>query len=129
MTVWYVHRRADNSIASAHEVPQPGYAEEPLDASAPELQALFAPPVPRIAPAGRFMQALVRLGWYTPLDSAIASIPSNSRGDELRVLWRRAVEFRRNDPDLIAVGRAVGMTDADIDAVFILADNLDRGVQ
>ena len=129
MTIWYVHRRADGSIASAHEEPQPGYAEEAVAETAPALQALFAPPIPQVAPAGRFMQALVRLGWYTPLDTAINGVATASRGDELRVLWRRAVEFRRNDADLIAVGHAVGMTDADIDAAFILADNLDRGVQ
>jgi hypothetical protein len=31
VTIWYVHRRGDNSIASAHSEPQPGYAEEALD--------------------------------------------------------------------------------------------------
>lgn len=29
--IWFVHRRQDNSIASAHEEIQPGYAEEALD--------------------------------------------------------------------------------------------------
>lgn len=43
MTVWYVHRRDDNSIGSAHEEMQPGYAEEALDdATNPEIQAYRA---------------------------------------------------------------------------------------
>jgi hypothetical protein len=39
MTTWYVHRRDDNSIASAHGEPQPGYAEEALEDSDPEMAA------------------------------------------------------------------------------------------
>lgn len=31
MTVWYVHRRKDGSIASAHQEEQPDYATEALD--------------------------------------------------------------------------------------------------
>lgn len=31
MTIWYVHRRDDGTIASAHGNPQTGYAEEALD--------------------------------------------------------------------------------------------------
>lgn len=39
MTTWYVHRRDDNSIASAHGEPQVGYAEEALEDTDPEMAA------------------------------------------------------------------------------------------
>lgn len=31
MSIWYVHRRDDGSIASFHQEVQPGYAEEPVE--------------------------------------------------------------------------------------------------
>lgn len=40
--VWYVHRNADGGIASAHEEPQEGYAEEAVSEDATELRALLA---------------------------------------------------------------------------------------
>jgi hypothetical protein len=40
MSIWYVHRRANNSISSAHQQIQPGYAEEALDdTTSADLQA------------------------------------------------------------------------------------------
>lgn len=81
------------------------------------------PPVPTRASAGRFMQALVQLGHYTDLKNFVDAYPA-PKGDELRVLWVHAIEYNRNDPDLIAVAHAVGMTDADIDAVFVQAGAL-----
>lgn len=87
-------------------------------ASTPAWKMLAS--VPRVVPAGNFMRALVRLDRYATLNAYIAAIPGK-QGDELRVLWARATEFDRQHPDLIAVAHAVGMTDADIDAVFSLA--------
>ena len=78
---------------------------------------------PQRVPAGRFMQALILKNWYTPLNNYINGVPGQ-QGAVLRVLWTRAVEFIRNDPDLIAVAHAVGMTDADIDEVFELGASL-----
>ena len=43
MTKWYVRRREDGSIASAHQEPQPGYADEPVDEQASELTPLLRP--------------------------------------------------------------------------------------
>lgn len=46
MTVFYVHRRPDGSIDAAMGRIRPGYAEEPLDDSIPELAAFLRPPAP-----------------------------------------------------------------------------------
>lgn len=43
MTTWYVHRRADGSVASAHQEARPGYAEEALDQSSADLAPLLRP--------------------------------------------------------------------------------------
>ena len=46
MTVFYVHRKADGTIDAAMGRARPGYAEEVLDDSAPELAAFLHPPEP-----------------------------------------------------------------------------------
>jgi len=43
MTTWYVHRRSDGSVASAHQEVRPGYAEEALDQSSADLAPLLRP--------------------------------------------------------------------------------------
>lgn len=66
MTVWYIHRNPDKSIASAHGDHMPGYNDETLDdASNAEIKAWLAkvrtPPV--VTPADK----LAALG-LTPED-------------------------------------------------------------
>jgi hypothetical protein len=61
MSIWYVHRREDGVIASAHQDMQPDYATEALDDASGELADWFAkvntpPPAPtpaeKLAAAG-----------------------------------------------------------------------------
>lgn len=40
--IWYVHRRSDGSIASAHAEPQAGYAEEAVEDTHPDYAAYLA---------------------------------------------------------------------------------------
>lgn len=114
MTTWYVHRRDDGSIASAHAEPQPGYAEEPVDAQSAELQSLFKAPVPQTASAGDFVSALIDLGWYDAVDAA-----AKAAGGKALILWNRAATFERNHAIVRAIAQAIGKTEADLDALFI----------
>lgn len=116
MTVWYVHRRQDGTIASAHEEPQPGYAEEALDDATPELSAWWKAirnPVPATASSGDFVSALIDLGWYNQVEAAAVA-----GGGRALALWRHASIFERQNPILIAMAQAIGKTDADLDALF-----------
>ena len=116
MTVWYVHRREDGSIASAHEEPQPGYAEEALDETVPDL-AFFLDaarnPVPATATSGDFVAALCDLGWYAQVEAA-----ATVAGGKALALWKHAATFERYNPILIALGQAIGKSDADLDMLF-----------
>lgn len=116
MTVWYVSRRDDGTIASAHEEPVKGYAEEALDESVPDL-ALFLDaardPVPPVAASGDFVAALCDLGWYAQVEAAAVAA-----GGKALALWRHAATFERHNPILIAMAQAIGKTDADLDALF-----------
>jgi hypothetical protein len=57
--IWYVHRRANDSIASAHAEIQPGYAEEALDdQTSAELQAYLQGGRPDLSDAETLEKAL-----------------------------------------------------------------------
>lgn len=129
MTTWYAHRRDDGTIASIHQEPQEGYAEEMLvegeSADLDEFIARTSNPVPPLASAGSFMRACVRLDRYDAIVAFVEAM-EGPEGKEMRALLKHAVEYRRTSPSLIAVAHAIGMTDADIDAVFVLAAQLDK---
>lgn len=71
--------------------------------------------IPQTATAGFFMRALIELGFY----NAIAAVVAGSGNPTAQVLWNRAIEFPRQDPLLIQMATAAGMSSADIDAVYI----------
>jgi len=120
MTVWYVHRRDDKTIASAHEDRQVDYAEEALDDTKDaEIIAFFAAiksPVPGQVSAAQMIRALVEKKIYDDVDTAIKSI-----GGLTSLLWARAPFFSRNDPLMVDAAKALGMSDADLDDLFLLA--------
>ena len=78
--------------------------------------------VPLTVSAGNFMRALIELGHYDAIDAAVNSL-TGQQGKVAKALWSRAVEFPRHDPLLLQIATAVGMTAADIDAVYILASS------
>jgi hypothetical protein len=70
-------------------------------------------PVPATAQSGDFVAALCDLGWYDQVEAA-----ASAAGGKALALWRHASTFERYNPILIALGRAIGKTDADLDALF-----------
>ena len=73
--------------------------------------------IPQTATAGRFLQALIELGFYNAVNAAV-----QQSGDlTTQTLWNRAIEFPRQDPLLLQMGAAAGMTSADMNAVFVKA--------
>jgi hypothetical protein len=113
----------EGSFAFAHDRAGPGWTYaggQLVDPTPPPV-----PQVPQFASAGSFMRACVRLGWYDAISAFVNAIPG-TQGRELQVLLLHAVEYRRQNADLIFVAHQVGMDDAEIDAVFVLADELDR---
>lgn len=123
MTIWYVHRRADKTIASAHEDKQAGYAEEALDdAKDAEIIAFFDAiknPVPNQVSAAQMIRALDAKKIYDDVDTAIKNI-----GGLTSLLWARAPFFERSDPLMVDAAKALGMSDADLDDLFHLAAKL-----
>lgn len=75
------------------------------------------PAVPQIVTRAQFKLALLDLDLLDDVDALVAA--SNDRA--LQINWAERLEFERNHPLVIATAAALGKTDAEIDALFVLA--------
>lgn len=81
--------------------------------------AVLANPVPTVVAAGSMIRALSQLGKIAVVDEAV------SKADPLsQRLWARAASFPRSDPQVVAIATAIGMSSADLDALYRLAATL-----
>jgi len=83
-----------------------------------------APPAKPVVPPAVTMRqarlALLGAGLLAPISAAIASMPG-SAGEAARIEWEFASTVERNNPLILSLTSAMGMTDAQIDALFIAA--------
>lgn len=82
----------------------------------------IAPPVtdaivPQIVTRAQFKLALLDLGLLDDVAALVAA--SNDRA--LQINWAERLEFERQHPLVIATAAALGKTEAEIDALFVLA--------
>jgi hypothetical protein len=123
----YVHRREDGTIASVHETPQEGYADEVLADDDPELvawlAAAYAPAMPPRVSAGAFVRALYETDRIAAVKAAVAQA-----GGLAEDLWLHAASFVRADPLVAQIGAAIGMSAEDIDDLFRRAGVHDREI-
>lgn len=56
--------------------------------------------------------------------TAVEAAIYGSGDPALQVSWEYATEWRRNDPAIAQIGAAVGLSDGDIDALFVRAVGL-----
>lgn len=83
-----------------------------------EAEPVPAPPpaVPESVTASQIIRALDKLGLLEAVKAAV-----NKAGGLTLELWNRAPFFARKDPLIAGVAAAIGKTDAEVDALFILA--------
>lgn len=67
-------------------------------------------------------QALLALDNVGILDDAEALIMNGPRSGQIE--WDAATEFRRDHPLILAIGSSLGLSENDIDELFIAASNL-----
>lgn len=75
--------------------------------------------IPDRVPAGDFVTALYQLGWLGDVKAAIAAA-----GGLAEELWLHASTFERGHPLVAQIGAAIGKTSADLDELFLLADEI-----
>ena len=83
-----------------------------------------APVVPAIVSMRQARLALLSAGLLASVDAAIAALPSPQR-EAAQIDWEYATEVRHASPLIAALGPALGLTDAQIDALFIAAGGIE----
>lgn len=115
---------------------QMGLLAADLGADAPQYQSLMdqvastyvapPPPVPVVPEAVTMRQARLALlgaGLLAQVDAAIASLPSPQK-EAAAIEWEYAQEVQRHNGLVPAMAQALGMTEAQLDALFMQAATL-----
>lgn len=83
------------------------------------------PPPPPTVPVAVSMrqgrQALLRVGLLDAVDAAIAGITDPLERRTAQIDWQHATEIRRASPLIASLGPALGLSEAQIDSLFIAA--------
>lgn len=109
---------------------QPGDVDLGLEvATTEQLQNAFPAyiakvPVPDVVTMRQARIALLRAGLLSQVDAAIAAMPAETGGDEARITWAYGAEVRRDGPLIGQLAPGLGLTDEQIDSLFIEAATL-----
>ena len=79
----------------------------------------FVEPLPTVVTMAQAQLALLAAGHLDAVEAAVAQM---SR--EAQILWRKANTVVRGDPLLIELAALLGLTEADIDALFVAGSKL-----
>ena len=100
-----------------------------LDESGTQYEALpwTPPPILPLVPEAVTMRqarlALLGAGQLASVNNAIAGM-TGSQGDAARIEWEFSSEVRRSQPLVLALGPTLGMSSAQLDALFVAAAKL-----
>lgn len=107
--------------------PNPGTIRDDLvlmtDEEAAAADAAVSTPVPEAVSMRQARLALLGAGLLGAIDAAINSLPSPQK-EAAAIEWDYASDVRRDSPLLESLAPALGLTDAQIDALFITAFTL-----
>jgi hypothetical protein len=93
---------------------------ELVDLTEEELEAKFKASVPSIISMRQARLALLQSGLLATVTSAVES----GTDEELKVEWEYATEVRRDWDNLIAMATSLGLTEKQLDDLFILGGTL-----
>lgn len=79
----------------------------------------FVEPVPTVVTMAQAQLALLAAGHLDAVEAAVAQISRESQ-----ILWRKANTVVRGGPLLIELAALLGLSETDVDALFVAADKL-----
>ena len=100
-----------------------------LDESGTEYEALpwspppVLPPVPEAVTMRQARLALLSAGKLATVNAAIAGM-TGAQGEAARIEWEFSSEVKRNQPLVLSMGQALGMSGGQLDALFTAAAKL-----
>ena len=96
------------------------YEDELAEITAHYVPLPPAPPPVLIATKYKFRLALLELGLFDDIESFVAATEDH----RVKIAWQYADVYQSDDPLAVGLGYALGKTDAEIRAVFELANTL-----
>lgn len=122
-----VYKYTDATEQIAHVIDGDGVSRMSMLASAvPDgAEILPADPEPPAAPhlvtRRQARRALALAGVLELVQSALDAIPDPTQRTLAKIDWDDALEFRRDDPTLLMIAAGLGLTEEQLDDLFILA--------
>jgi len=89
-----------------------------------ELNAQYQASIPRAVTKRQAKEALIRNGLYQAALDALEGIVDPTEKAIAQNYWSESQEFQRANPVLTQMATAIGMTDADLDDLFLQASKL-----
>jgi hypothetical protein len=115
----------DVPILFVFQKPKFNGAEWVEGATPEEIQAANLANVPMVVSKRQLKQSLILADIpLSNIDYAISQIANPTEKALMEVFWNDSTEFERNHPKLIEFSQALGMTETQVDQLFIMASNL-----
>lgn len=92
------------------------------EGNTPEPYVAPPPPIPTIVSSFQGRAAMAQAGYFTQVDDFMISLPKT---DIRRLAWENAKDFDRSSTTLKAAQEMLGLTDAQVDALFVLAASIE----
>lgn len=90
----------------------------------PQTELPATPLVPVSVSMRQAKRALLAAGLLDLADQAIAGIPDDTARRAAQIDWTSATDVRRDWPLVASIAQALGLTDQQIDALFVAASQL-----
>jgi hypothetical protein len=81
-----------------------------------EIDAMLNPPAPRSVMPFQASRALLQFGMLDTVEAAVAAA-----NRETQLAWNKATTIERNSPFVASMSATLGLSDAQLDDLFILA--------
>jgi hypothetical protein len=97
------------------------YLKWVADGNTPEPYVAPPVPVPTVVTMRQARLALLAIGKLSAVDAAIASIEPIEQRQAIQIEWEYAATVDRTSPWVAGIAPALGLSDADLDALFVFA--------
>jgi hypothetical protein len=118
----YVERR-DGKVTGLYANKQSGYAEEFLEEDHADVVAFHNPPpqVPQSVSMAQARQALMDAGLFDAIDGGLNALPDGPTKRKALTFWEYSPTVSRNGELVTMLAAQFGLTDKQLDALFLAA--------